>query len=170
MKARVLAGAVLVWLSLPGTAQQPAACDTPEHKQFDFWIGEWNVQDFGSGAPVGQNRIVQIHACTLEENWEGSAGDTGTSLNNYRPDERKWHQVWVNTNGAFLHLIGEFRDGKMVLSGESIRPLRGVRVLNRVTWSVVNNRNRVRQFWEVSRDDGKTWSVDFDGLYVRRQP
>ncbi len=27
------------WLSVGG-----AACDTPEHRAFDFWLGEWQVK------------------------------------------------------------------------------------------------------------------------------
>lgn len=26
----------------------------------------------------------------------------------------------------------------------------------------------VRQYWEVSRDGGQTWTGNFDGLYVRK--
>jgi hypothetical protein len=153
------------------TLAQTAACGGAAAEQFDFWLGEWQVFDFTSGSLVGSNRIVRIHNCTLEENWQGTAGDTGTSFNNYRASEGKWHQVWVNSNGAFLHLVGAFKNGAMVLIGEGIRPIRGINVLNRVTWSrVENDPNRVRQFWEISRDGGQSWSVDFDGLYRRRQP
>jgi hypothetical protein len=151
------------------TAAQPVCND--EQRQFDFWIGDWTVRDFSSRTIVGRNLVRRVHGCSLEENWVGASGDTGTSLNAYRSSDRKWHQVWVSDAGAFLHLVGEFQDGKMTLLGEAIRPKRGVALLNRVTWSVVNDDpNRVRQFWEVSSDSGSTWTVEFDGLYDRRQP
>src|SRR5688572_2681043 len=49
----------------------------PEAKQFDFWIGEWDVTPFqappGPNAPVlGTNRIEPIlEHCVLMENWLG---------------------------------------------------------------------------------------------------
>jgi hypothetical protein len=39
---------------------------------------------------------------------------------------------------------------------------------HRITWTPLPE-GRVRQFWENSRDEGKTWSVAFDGTYVRRK-
>jgi hypothetical protein len=161
-----LLSVLLMALSSSGAMLAQSEC-SPEQRQFDFWIGEWEVFDFKSNTPVGQNTIRRVHGCTLEENWRGTPGDTGTSFNAYRADQKRWHQVWVNDAGAFLHLEGEFKDGKMVLVGEAVRPRRGVAVQNRVTWSVVAN--GVRQYWEISTDGGKTWAVDFDGLY-RRKP
>jgi hypothetical protein len=160
--------AIVLLMALSGSGAMLAQSEcSPEQRQFDFWLGEWEVVDFESKTPVGQNTIRRIHGCTLEENWRGVYGDTGTSLNAYRSFDRRWHQVWVNDAGAFLHLEGEVQNGKMVLSGEAIRPRRGTVVLNRVTWSVVAE--GVRQFWETSSDGGKTWYIDFDGLY-RRKP
>jgi len=37
----------------------------------------------------------------------------------------------------------------------------------RVSWTPGED-GRVRQLWESSRDAGKTWTVVFDGTYVRR--
>jgi hypothetical protein len=54
----------------------------------------------------------------------------------------------------------------MVLSGESIGS-KGERVTDRVTWSPLDD-GKVRQFWEQSRDGGKSWTVAFDGTYTRR--
>ena len=36
-------------------------------------------------------------------------------------------------------------------------------------WDVVDPTGRVRQFWQQSADRGATWTVAFDGLYVRRE-
>jgi len=38
----------------------------------------------------------------------------------------------------------------------------------RITWSV-NEDGSVRQLRESSTDSGKTWTVQFDGRYVRRK-
>jgi hypothetical protein len=54
--------------------------------------------------------------------------------------------------------------GAMVMLGASSAP--NAASLNRVTWTP-NADGSVRQFWEVSKDDGKTWSVVFDGRYAK---
>lgn len=147
-------------------------CSTPEHRQFDFWVGEWEVYDYSSGQKgrrVGHNRIVKIMKdCALQENWESVQGNRGTSYNAYFAPEGKWHQTWVDENGTVLLLSGEFRDGEMVLSGSRPGSQPGVRMLDRITWSLLDGaKDQVRQLWEVSRDGGQTWEVVFDGLYER---
>jgi hypothetical protein len=36
----------------------------------------------------------------------------------------------------------------------------------RITWTT--DGDEVRQLWETSSDDGKTWTIAFDGRYRRR--
>jgi hypothetical protein len=147
----------------------PAAsrgCRAPEHRQFDFWIGEWEVTT-PDGARAGHNRIESIlDGCALRESWTGSKGSSGTSYNAYDRQTGKWHQTWVDNGGLLLHLDGVFAGGKMVLSGET-RDSSGARVLNRITWQETA-RGAVRQLWETSADGGKTWRVAFDGRYRKR--
>src|SRR5689334_12035588 len=35
----------------PAAATPVAACATPEHRQFDFWIGDWDVAVHARAAP-----------------------------------------------------------------------------------------------------------------------
>jgi hypothetical protein len=147
-------------------AAAPKACAAPEHRQFDFWIGEWEVTS-PDGAPAGRNRIEHIlGGCALRENWTGAKGGSGTSYNAYDRQSGRWHQTWVDNGGLVLRLDGAFTDGKMVLSGES-RDSSGARVLNRITWQQTAP-GAVRQLWETSTDGGGTWSVAFDGRYRKR--
>lgn len=150
-------------VSVSAPAQQQAAakpCSTPEHRQFDFWLGDWEVQGPG-GARAGSNRIESIlNGCVLRESWQGTGGLNGTSLNLYAPDGQ-WHQTWVDDRGNLLELSGGLEDGKMVMRSA------GKEVIHRITWSQLAP-GRVRQLWESSRDGGKTWSVAFDGTYVRK--
>ena len=85
-------------------AQQPAPapaqpCAAPEYRQFDFWVGDWDVHD-PSGKRVGENRITRIHnGCALLEEWRGDGDVTGSSLNLYDKQRSKWHQTWVDSGG-----------------------------------------------------------------------
>jgi hypothetical protein len=149
-----------------GGAQPPPACTAPEHRQFDFWIGDWDVSN-PAGKPAGHNRIEPIlGGCALRETWTGARGSRGTSYNAWDSQRRRWHQTWVDNGGLVLRLDGGFADGKMVLSGET-RDSSGAAVLNRITWRETGP-GAVRQLWEVSSDGGKTWGVAFDGRYRKR--
>lgn len=141
-------------------------CDRAEHRQFDFWLGEWEVHD-PTGKRVGENRITRIHGgCALLEEWRGNGGVTGSSLNAYDRDRKLWQQAWVDSTGGVLKLDGGFAEGAMTLRGESTTDR--TRTVQRIRWQPHPD-GRVRQHWETSADDGKTWSTAFDGWYTRRR-
>lgn len=142
--------------------RRDAHCSTPEHRQFDFWLGEWEVRD-PQGEVVGRNHITPLFdGCGLREEWTGAKGLRGTSLNVFADDRGSWHQTWVDSHGTLLQLDGGLRDGAMVLTGPA-----GDSGRHRITWSVIDgNPDLVRQLWETS-DDGETWTVAFDGRYHR---
>lgn len=154
-----LIGASAVHAQAQTAPPQPPSCSATMHRQFDFWIGEWDV--FGpKGKQVGQSRI-ELHAkgCVLLENWTGAGGVEGKSLNMYDASDKLWHQSWYDSSGSRLDLAGSFADGKMVLaSGDAAQ---------RITWTA-NSDGSVRQLWESSKDQGKTWTTSFDGKYVKR--
>jgi hypothetical protein len=142
------------------------ACRAPEQRQFDFWLGDWEVTDT-AGQVVGTNSITRIaNGCGLLESWRSAAnGNEGNSINWYNPQTAQWYQTWVGGGGSYLEMEGGIEDGDMILSGERETP-RG-KVIDRVTW-IPKPDGRVQQIWEVSRDEGQTWQVVFNGMYRRR--
>ena len=144
-------------------APPPPACQTAEYRQFDFWLGEWEVF-LPNGRKAGDSRIESIAAgCALLENWSGNGGFSGKSVNMYDRIDQRWHQSWVDSSGSRLDLAGVFAEKRMVLSSAA-----KAGPLQRIAWSV-NDDGSVRQLWEASSDEGKTWAVQFDGKYVRRK-
>jgi len=162
----VLSLALAMIVSVPVLpAQEKGKCADEKSSQFDFWIGEWDVE--AGGQVAGTNSIRRIlDGCVLQETWSGAQGSAGSSFNFFNPSKGKWQQFWVWRNGTTLELEGEFRSGKMVLSGESTGR-DGETVANRITW-YDNDDGTVRQLWEVTKDGGKTWETVFDGLYKPR--
>jgi hypothetical protein len=146
----------------------PPPCTGPEHRQFDFWVGEWDVT-LPNGSPAGTNRIRAINAgCALQEEWTGASGSTGTSLNAFDTSTGRWHQTWVGNDGLVLLLDGGLRDDAMELSGITTGA-DGTKTLHRIRWTPLGGTPAtVRQLWESSSDDGKTWTVAFNGLYRKR--
>jgi len=142
------------------------ACCTEAHRQFDFWLGQWETYKGQSDTLLGTNSIVsQQDSCVIQENWEAASGNfTGTSYNFYNTKTKTWHQTWVDNQGGNLQLKGQLEDGKMVLHSGKMRSEEGERYTNRITWTPHEN-GTVQQLWEISKDDGKSWMTVFDGLY-----
>jgi hypothetical protein len=142
----------------------PAACTAPEHRQFDFWIGDWVVTDPSGKTTLGHNRIEPIlNGCALQETWTGARGVTGRSLNIYDAASKRWHQTWVDSGGTLAVFEGGLEGSAMVLRGKTAKG--GV---SRIRWDP-QGPDRLRQVWESSEDGGKTWKTEFDGLYTRRK-
>ncbi len=155
----VLAGAVVV----STLAWGGAPCSGPEYRQFDFWLGQWDVAT-PDGKVAGTNSITaELNGCVLHEHWVGAKGLRGESFNVFNAVTKRWHQTWVDDAGNSLLLDGAFADGRMVLTGAAA----GGKTLNKITWEARPD-GRVRQHWETSTDAGKTWVTAFDGLYAKR--
>ena len=135
----------------------------PEYRQLDFWVGEWDV--FSGTQPVGSSSVQLIlKDCVVFENWKGFAGGEGKSLNKYNTSLKKWEQFWVADNGNTTHFVGELKDGAMAyLEAPSPKP-----VTQRLTFSKLSE-GRVRQLGEQSSDGGKTWTVGYDFVYVKKK-
>jgi hypothetical protein len=150
---------------LPETAACP--CCTENHRAFDFWIGQWEVE-LANGQPAGTNRIERSqNGCVLQEFWSNaSQGFTGTSLNYYNATVGQWEQLWVDSSGNVLKLSGNRQGDQMILSSEPFMNAQGVSSVNRITWTL-NKDGSVRQLWELLQD-GKAVQVVFDGLYRKK--
>lgn len=146
----------------------PPACETPQHRQFDFWLGEWEVDGGQDGkTPVGKSTISKVsQGCALHENWRSTQGGNGQSLNAYDAASGQWNQFWIGADGVTLRLSGGLKDDAMVLEGSLPMPAGKVQ-LQRITWTPLPD-GRVSQRWDVSDDAGKTWNVSFLGFYRKR--
>jgi hypothetical protein len=157
--------ALVVWLGLVSTCAMAAACDTLSHREFDFWLGQWQVKTL-DGKVAGTNRIEREYdGCVLHEHYATARGYSGESLNLYDASRKVWHQTWVDTTGSLLLLEGGLRDGKMVLEGQTVAA-NAPATKHRITWTP-NADGSVRQLWESTDANGR-WTTAFDGLYVRQ--
>lgn len=149
---------------------QPCVYDE-KAREFDFWLGDWDVRPRGSpAAPPSRNTITSIHGgCVLLETYV-SGLYTGQSFNMRDPSVGKWNQTWVDKGGGLHVYYGEVRDGNMYYEGEMPDPTAPTtrRLRTRQTFFRIAA-DTVRQFSESTRDDGKTWFVNYDFIYTRRQ-
>ncbi|MEL6359481.1 MAG: hypothetical protein AAFR21_00245 [Pseudomonadota bacterium] len=148
----------------PSNAQQ-SACSSEAYRQFDFWLGTWDVTD-PSGKHVGVNRITSAeNGCLILERWEGASGSTGQSMNFYDPIEDTWRQVWVSSGAVIDYTGGLSVDGDMVLTGE-IHYHNGRSASFTGTWSLLAD-GRIKQHFQQLNSDTGEWRDWFTGYYSR---
>lgn len=137
-------------------------------RQFDFWVGEWDV--YTGENLVGKNSIVLLqNKNVLQENWVSEKQNfTGTSYSFYNAKTKKWHQVWVDINGSNLLLTGSFSDGKMTLTSGNDSNMGEPNSRHKITWTQLTNGD-IKQVWESSTDEGKNWTIQFEGIYKKRK-
>jgi tetratricopeptide (TPR) repeat protein len=137
-----------------------------EARQFDFWIGDWDV--FVQGQKVGENLVeVEVGGCTLVENWKNNQGGTGKSLNSYNAGKKKWQQYYVGSQGGVLEFEGELKGNVMSFTAETINP-NGSKTMHIFEFHDLPDKT-VRQSWQQSTDDGKTWNMVWDSIYKKRK-
>lgn len=171
---RALAWTVASLISIPAiTVAQSREdkrpdCSASEYRQFDFWIGAWEVFDT-TGAKIGSNTIVPIlKGCVLRESWLDTDGNAGESYSAYDRIPGSWHQTWVDERGDVWKIDGGLRGSSMEMTrrAPSLR-VPGLELQYRWSWIPVDSQS-VRQIEYVSRDSGRTWTTAFNGLYKRR--
>jgi hypothetical protein len=154
------------------TAQKP--CSLPVFRQFDFWVGEWEA--FAPNGNKGGDSKVSIilDSCVILEEWTSAGVQqgliyTGKSFNMYNAATKQWQQTWVdNTGNTTEFLRGEGTDGKIVYYADKVTGPNGKNFMRRLTFTKLSN-DKVRQFGEMSNDEGKTWTVEYDLEYRRKK-
>ena len=143
------------------------ACCTETHADFDFWIGTWEVTN-ANGTKAGDSRIEKIQdKCILQENWtSATSAYTGTSNSFYNIKTKQWEQIWLDNQGASLHLKGHKVGNQMILRTDDEKNAEGKVFFHRLTWTE-NDNGTVRQLWETITETTNV-VIAFDGLYKRK--
>ena len=150
------------------SAQSQSPCSTDAHRQFDFWVGEWDVYHTTADTVVGASVIKSIlNDCVIEENWTGSTGFIGKSFNTYNSVDSTWNQIWVDGSGASYRFSGKYEKELMDLKGVAITK-KGKNLFS-LTFQPDKEADTVRQVWKVSTDNGAKWQTLFDGTYRRKK-
>lgn len=138
------------------------ACDSPEHRQLDFWLGTWRE---AGGGDLYRVRRVQ-DGCGVEEVLiDGGDGTTpiGQGLAGYDPGVGLWRQLWVDRRGQVIaYAGGPAPDGRFVLvtGPDAAGELR--RFAQRAAAT-----DEVEASYEASTDGGVTWRPFWHGRYRR---
>lgn len=148
--------------------QRPCAY-AAENRQFDFWLGEWEVSTTQGGVPAGNSKIELIlEDCVVQENWKSQSSTyAGKSYNIYNAALKRWEQYWVDNVGGNIFFYGGLKDGVMDYWTDELRQPDGTK-LKRHLQFIKLGPDTVRQFSQGSSDGGKTWKVEYDFMYRRK--
>ncbi|HWE24568.1 MAG TPA: DUF1579 family protein [Myxococcales bacterium] len=153
-------------------SRKNAQCTSAEHRQLDFWLGDWDATikartTDGWAAAKGSNHVtVADNGCTVVEDFhaDGPAAPwTGRSVSQFATKERKWRQTWVDEANDYLAFIGGTEGKDFVLYGE---PHDG-RQMRMVFANITADAFAWR--WEASTDGGKSWTPQLLIDYARHK-
>ena len=163
---KTLAIGLVLSAAWAGAAERP--CSGTEHRQFDFWAGDWDTFEVDdSRTVVARDRVeVILDGCALREVYEGADGLVGESYSIYDTARKLWSHTWVTNRGQLVVLEGGMQGGRMVLTGSELTS-GGAKHL-RVAWA--QGEGGVRETAEISTDQGRTWKPLFDIVFRRRGP
>ena len=144
-------------------AAQPAPCSSPEYRQLDFWVGDWDVYD-AKGELQGHNLVQKIlGGCALQEYYLDLSGLVASSFSIYDFTRKVWNQTYISTRGTLLPVEGYLQGKNMILMGMHVSPDDGRWAWHRMIWTPKDD-GTAYQLWDFSRDGGKTWTVIYEAF------
>ena len=152
-----------------------SAFSEDKHRQFDFWIGEWDVnlrmlQDdltFKDTIAAKASIYSILHGKAILELWD-SGPIKGYSLRYFDPQSDQW-VLWLNWPGEnrsrLSSLAGEFRHGRGDFRSEYVNA-EGTTIMQRYSF------NDITPFslrWDdlASNDGGRTWRKNWRMEFTR---
>jgi tetratricopeptide (TPR) repeat protein len=146
-----------------------APCEDAQFRQFDFWIGDWDVTSTADGVSRGSSHISsEMGGCVIWENWTSAGnGYFGKSYNTYNLNLHRWEQYWVDNSAGTIFFYGNLKDGVMDYWTDDVPQSNGQKLRRHLQFFNLGP-GKVRQFSQGSSDGGKTWQVEYDLTYNRR--
>jgi hypothetical protein len=151
---------------------RPTPCSSAEARQFDFWIGEWDLSwpaEQAGGVEgltqTGRNTISRLFGpCVIEENFTTDDGRfRGHSVSVFDEEAGLWRQTWVDSSGGYLVFTGSYGGDTMELRTEPTG-----NVIQRMVFSAITQ-DSLEWAWQGSRDGGDTWDDLWNISYRRHQ-
>jgi hypothetical protein len=139
------------------------AVDSHAARQFDFWLGHWDLRWEPDGRGVNViTSILDDHVILERFDGRPSIPLAGMSVTAFDDTIGRWRQTWVDTDRQYLDFVGGMERDAMVLERRRVDGR-----LQRMVWSDIEPES-LRWSWQHSDDDGRSWTVDWDIEYRRR--
>lgn len=165
-----LAAALAATLTTGAIAQAPTqyGCDSPESRELDFWVGDWELSySAGGKAMKSRNRITKVlGGCVILEEFAGGEGTRleGRSFSTYDRATRQWRQTWVDNTASYLDFHAGRVDGDMAFVREATSAA-GKKAWQRMVFRDVKP-DSLKWLWQSS-PDGAAWTTQWEIDYRR---
>lgn len=162
----------IVAASAAHAQQQPKyGCDSPESRQLDFWVGDWELTyKAANGQPASsRNRITKtLDGCVILEEFTGGSGTKldGRSFSTFDRATKQWRQVWVDNTASYLDFTAARVDGDMAFVRAVTKD--GKTTHQRMVFRDVKP-DSLKWLWQAS-PDGQAWTTQWDIDYRRVKP
>ena len=100
LRVMLVFGVLLAAASSPSSVSQgsqiatPTPCASPQHHEFDFWLGDWDAFVLGTSKKDSRVRVERIlDGCVVHEDYQSVEGHKGQSFSIYDASRRVWHQT-----------------------------------------------------------------------------
>jgi len=153
-------------------APPPPPCSTPEFRQMDFWLGDWDAHyTEDTSQPAGGRNIItrEYDGCVIQEAFNGgpqAQGLIGHSVSTYHAPTRQWRQTWVDNQGGYFALTGGPVGDDFILNNTRITENAPYQ---RMVFEDITQQSFTWR-WQGSTDAGQTWTDQWVIHYVRRAP
>lgn len=164
---------ILILALLLATPSALATCDEPARRGFDFWLGEWEIeQKFRAGDdewiehPAATVVTEVLEECAILERWSGvvqypwagmERGEPmeGLSIRYYIPEEKVWRILWMDSRnpmfsdgmfGTIENGYGEFEPKNKPANGQWTKIVFDQKAADIVNWHL-----------DLTTDGGETW-------------
>lgn len=150
-----------------GQAPPTYGCDSPESKQLDFWVGDWELSYTAAGKLAkSRNRITKtLDGCVVLEEFSGAPGTKldGRSYSTFDRATKRWKQVWVDNTASYLDFEGTTVEGNMAFARSVARD--GKTTHQRMVFRDVKV-DSLKWLWQSSAD-GQAWKTLWEIEYRR---
>ena len=135
---------------------------------FDFWVGDWDlvwVNADGSKS-FGTTKIEKtLDNKVIQENFrDPSGGLKGTSISVFDNKLKTWHQAWADNQGGYYDFEGAVEAGKPIFRTKEIN-----QIIQRMIFYNITP-NSLTWDWEITKDGGKTWALQWQIFYSKSKP
>jgi len=168
LAATIFAGQVQAQTQSPSP---PAPCSTPEYRQLDFWVGDWDLSFDAGNGQVGKasNRITrdEYGSCVVTEHFTQPNGFKAISVSIFDQQKQAWRQTWVdNAGGVFVLEGGPVVDQAHRFELRTVEARGSPKLIRRMIWEDVRADTLVWR-WQALQPDG-SWKDQWVLNYKRR--
>ncbi len=157
---------ILLLFALSTNAQSKILADST---LFDFWVGEWNLEwtNADGSKSSGTNKIEKtLDGKVIQENFRDPKGFKGTSISVYNTRQKTWHQAWADNGGSYYDFEGAIEGEKRIFKTKE-KEVNGNKIIQRMVFYNIKHDSLLWD-WELTKDGGKTWALQWRIFYNRK--